>query len=131
MPPAHAGWVIAAVTATITAILVRRQPWPAFAVSVLVGVGIGPLLPFALLRPDYRSLDGLAAVVGTALLTASARAHGRRGYVLAKRWSGGVEVISLASWQLVAGGLILTPVAVLSEGHRPLWTHARYLASGT
>ncbi len=41
------------------------------------------------------------------------------GYVLAKRWGGGVDVVSLTSWQLVAGGLILAPAAVLVEGAPP------------
>lgn len=79
MPPAYTGWVMAAVTATIAAILVHRRPWPAIAVSVLVGAGIGPLLPFALLHPNYWSLDGLAAVVlGTALLTGVTRSLTQR-----------------------------------------------------
>jgi probable blue pigment (indigoidine) exporter len=41
------------------------------------------------------------------------------GYVLAKRWSAGVDVLSLTAWQLVAGGLVLAPVAVVVEGAPP------------
>lgn len=79
MPPVYTGWVLAAATATIAAVLAHRRPWPAFAVSVLVGAGIGPLLPFALLHPNYWSLDGLAAVIlGTALLTGVARSLTRQ-----------------------------------------------------
>jgi probable blue pigment (indigoidine) exporter len=42
------------------------------------------------------------------------------GYVLTKKWSGDVDVLSLTSWQLVAGGLVLLPFAVLVEGAPPV-----------
>jgi len=41
------------------------------------------------------------------------------GYVLTKRWGGGVDVVSLSAWQLVAGGLILAPAALFVEGAPP------------
>jgi probable blue pigment (indigoidine) exporter len=41
------------------------------------------------------------------------------GYVLAKKWSADVDVFSLTSWQLIAGGVVLTPVAVAMEGLPP------------
>lgn len=41
------------------------------------------------------------------------------GYVLTKKWSTDVDVLSLTSWQLVAGGLVLLPVAVAFEGAPP------------
>ncbi|SCK39288.1 probable blue pigment (indigoidine) exporter [Streptomyces sp. LamerLS-316] len=41
------------------------------------------------------------------------------GYVLAKRWGGEVDVLASTSWQLVAGGLLLLPFAVLVEGAPP------------
>ena len=42
------------------------------------------------------------------------------GYVLAKRWGGGVDVLSLTSWQLIAGGLVLVPIALAVEGAPPV-----------
>jgi probable blue pigment (indigoidine) exporter len=39
--------------------------------------------------------------------------------VLTKKWSADVDVLSLTSWQLVAGGLVLLPVAVVFEGTPP------------
>ena len=53
------------------------------------------------------------------LASVSAMTMSSFGYVLAKKWSGSVDVISLTAWQLVAGGLILTPAAVLIEGAPP------------
>ncbi len=41
------------------------------------------------------------------------------GYVLATRWSDGVDVFSSTSWQLLAGGLIVVPFALVVEGAPP------------
>jgi probable blue pigment (indigoidine) exporter len=75
-------------------------------------LGIGGVGLMLLGRGGTVHLNGVLASAGAMLMSSF-------GYVLAKRWSGGVEVISLASWQLVAGGLILTPAAVLTEGAPP------------
>ncbi|GAA1057564.1 ABC transporter permease [Agromyces luteolus] len=41
------------------------------------------------------------------------------GYILAKRWREGADVLSITSWQLVAGGLLLLPAALVVEGAPP------------
>jgi len=41
------------------------------------------------------------------------------GYILAKRWSGEVDVLAATSWQLIAGGVLLIPPAVVVEGTPP------------
>jgi probable blue pigment (indigoidine) exporter len=41
------------------------------------------------------------------------------GFVLTKRWATDVPALTLASWQLTAGGAVLLPVAVLLEGGPP------------
>jgi probable blue pigment (indigoidine) exporter len=67
-------------------------------------------------------LAGTGAVdVGGVLASAGAMVMSSFGYVLAKRWSGSGEVGVLAStsWQLVAGGLVLVPFAVVLEGAPP------------
>jgi probable blue pigment (indigoidine) exporter len=55
---------------------------------------------------------GLAAAVG-AVVSASL------GFVLVKRWSPPEGVLATTSWQLVAGGVLLVPVAVVTEGSPP------------
>lgn len=55
---------------------------------------------------------GLAAAVG-AVVSASL------GFVLVKRWSPPDGVLAATSWQLVAGGVLLVPVAVVTEGTPP------------
>jgi probable blue pigment (indigoidine) exporter len=57
-------------------------------------------------------VTGVLASVGAMVMSSF-------GYVLAKRWGRGVDVVSLTSWQLIAGGLILAPAAVLVEGAPP------------
>ena len=70
-------------------------------VAVMLLGGGGPVEPL-----------GVAASV-SALVMSSA------GYVLAKRWSGGVDLLASTSWQLVAGGLLLVAPAVVVEGAPP------------
>jgi probable blue pigment (indigoidine) exporter len=65
------------------------------------------------LRADAR-LDGLgvAAAVGGAIVMAT-------GVVLSKRWPSPAPVLATTGWQLVAGGVLLLPVALLVEGPPP------------
>ena len=55
---------------------------------------------------------GVAASLGAVALSSL-------GYVLAKRWRPPVGMLTFAAWQLVAGGLVLVPVAALVEGAPP------------
>ncbi|MEN3611837.1 EamA family transporter [Plantactinospora sp. ZYX-F-223] len=76
-------------------------------------------------------LDGAVAVDFSGVLASvAAMVMSSLGYVLAKKWSAGVrvgpttanqpiDVFSLTSWQLVAGGVVLLPVAVAVEGRPP------------
>jgi probable blue pigment (indigoidine) exporter len=41
------------------------------------------------------------------------------GFVLAKRWAPPVDMVTFSAWQLVAGGLVLVPLAALVEGAPP------------
>jgi probable blue pigment (indigoidine) exporter len=65
------------------------------------------------LRADGR-LDavGVAAAVGGAVVMAT-------GVVLSKRWTSPAPLLATTGWQLVAGGLVLLPVAALVEGPPP------------
>jgi probable blue pigment (indigoidine) exporter len=55
---------------------------------------------------------GVAASVAAMLMSAA-------GYVLAKRWSGGVDLLASTAWQLLAGGVLLVVPAALVEGAPP------------
>ena len=60
-------------------------------------------------------LRGVAASVAGLLCTSL-------GYALATRWSGEVDLVSSTAWQLLIGGLLLLPAAVLVEGAPPALT---------
>jgi probable blue pigment (indigoidine) exporter len=55
---------------------------------------------------------GLVGAFGSVLVSAL-------GFVLIKRWPAPVDMLTLVSWQLVAGGLLLLPVGLLVEGPPP------------
>ncbi|WP_246090672.1 EamA family transporter [Nonomuraea deserti] len=80
------------------------------ALAAVAGVaGVGLLV----LRADAR-LDalGVAAAIGGAAVMAT-------GVVLSKRWRSPAPLLATTGWQLVAGGLLLLPVAALVEGSPP------------
>ena len=65
-------------------------------------------------------LDGALAVDFTGVLASiAAMVMSSLGYVLAKKWSADIDVFSLTSWQLIAGGAILLPIAAATEGPPP------------
>jgi probable blue pigment (indigoidine) exporter len=98
------------------------------------------LIAWALIRERPRLLTAAASVlgvVGVCLMVLTGSAHVDRagvaasvtamllsavGFVLTKRWSvqhGPVDVLASTSWQLVAGGVLLLPFAVATEGPPP------------
>jgi probable blue pigment (indigoidine) exporter len=86
-------------------------------------------------RPGSAALAGAVIGIGGAclmLMTSAARvdlvgvlasiaamALSSLGFILAKRWGGEVDVLASTSWQMIWGGLLLLPFAVLFEGSPP------------
>jgi probable blue pigment (indigoidine) exporter len=62
--------------------------------------------------PGHLDALGLAGAFGSVVVSAL-------GFVLIKRWTPPVDMLTLVSWQLVVGGLALVPVALLVEGAPP------------
>ncbi|HKD96689.1 MAG TPA: EamA family transporter [Micromonosporaceae bacterium] len=76
-------------------------------------------------------LTGPVAVNGTGVLASvAAMTMSSFGYVLAKRWGAGIDVVSLTSWQLIAGGTVLAAAAPLVEGPPPAIGTSELLAFG-
>lgn len=75
-------------------------------------IGIAGVTLLVLRSPDGVTALGLAGALGSVAVSAV-------GFVLIKRWTPPVDLITLVSWQLVAGGLALLPVALLVEGAPP------------
>ncbi|MFB6602414.1 DMT family transporter [Streptomyces noursei] len=96
--------------------LLGERPRAGHLVGAAVGAGgVGLMLLTATTAVDP---VGVLASVG-------AMAMSSLGYVLAKRWSAGgdgaeVDVLASTAWQLVAGGLLLLPFAVVVEGAPPV-----------
>jgi len=63
-------------------------------------------------RSGTVDLLGVAAAAGAVLSSAL-------GFALVKRWSPREDVLVTTTWQLVAGGLLLVPVAAVVEGAPP------------
>lgn len=84
----------------------------------LGGAGLGIAGVTLMLFTGTTGINPLGVLVAVTAMVMSSL-----GYVLATRWSarGGAQVgvLPLTSWQLVAGGLVLLPLAVAVEGAPP------------
>ena len=73
-------------------------------VAIMLGFGGGPVDPW-----------GVAASLGAMIASSF-------GYILTARWGSGISAITMSSWQLVGGSVLLIPVALLVEGVPPALT---------
>lgn len=99
--------------AVLTVALLRDRPTrPALVAAVAAPLGVA----LVVLRPGA-GLDPLGVAAGLAGAAAMAT-----GLVLTRRWGRppGVGVLAATSWQLVAGGLMIVPVAAAVEGAPPV-----------
>ena len=96
--------------AVLSTSLLRERLSTRTILAAIAGVSGVSLL---VLRADAR-LDplGVAAALGGAVVMAF-------GVVLSKRWVSPAPLLATTGWQLVAGGLVLLPVALLVEGPPP------------
>jgi len=87
----------------------ERPGWARVGAALVGAVGVALLV---LRSPGHVDAVGLTAAFGSVLVSAL-------GYVLVKRWPAPVDNLTLVSWQLVVGGLLLVPVALVVEGAPP------------
>jgi probable blue pigment (indigoidine) exporter len=88
----------------------RRQPGSLAVGAAVVGIaGMAALL----LSPNsqWDSIGIAAALAGTACMAA--------GTFLARRWRPDVPVLAFTAWQLLGGGLMLAPLALITEPALP------------
>jgi len=76
------------------------------------GIGIGGVCLMLLTGAVTVDFSGVLASIAAMVMSSL-------GYVLAKKWSAGIDVFSLTAWQLIAGGAALLPVAAVAEGPPP------------
>ena len=92
-------------------------------ITQLVGAGVGIVGACLMLLTGVGELNGLGLLASLAAMVMSSL-----GFVLSKRWSGEIDVTSLTSWQLIAGGVVLIPFAVAAEGAPPALDVSELLA---
>jgi probable blue pigment (indigoidine) exporter len=99
--------------AVLSAGLLRQRLALRTVLTAIAGVfGVGLLVLRATAQLD---MLGVLAAVGGAVVMAF-------GVVLSKRWTSPAPLLATTGWQLVAGGLVLLPVAFLVEGALPDFT---------
>ncbi|WP_064750493.1 DMT family transporter [Solirubrobacter soli] len=80
----------------------------------ILGAAVGIAGVVTMLAGGAGAIDPLGVLASVAAMTMSSV-----GYLLAKRWGGDVDVLTLTAWQLVAGGALLAVAAVAFEGGPP------------
>jgi len=111
------------------------------AVQPLIAAGLAAILLHERMRVDV-VVAGALGVMGVALLVLRAGAHMdgagvlagfagaasmASGVVLTKHWGRPVPLLTFTTWQLVAGGLVLLPLALAVEGPPPALSGANLL----
>ncbi len=91
--------------------LLRQRPTLRAALGALIGIG-GVVLMLGIGGED---VDGWGVVASVGAMLASSL-----GFVLTARWGQGVPPLTMTAWQLLAGSLVLLPVALLVEGPPPV-----------
>lgn len=143
--PEGAWWWRALVLGTINMsaffalVYVASQLLPSSIASMIMAVSPIVMMLFAasMLGERLRALPVAGAAVGLlgvvlmlaagstaidwrgVLASVAAMALASFGFVLVKRWGSDVSLLPLTAWQLMGGGLVLLPVALLVEGPLP------------
>lgn len=109
---------LAATIQAVNPLVVIALAWPMVGERAsgfrLIGAAVGLAGVTLLVRqtPGGITVLGLAGAFGSVLVSAV-------GFLLIKRWTPPTDMLTLVSWQLVAGGLLLLPLSVAWEGPPP------------
>lgn len=94
----------------LAAVLLRER----FRIGTAVAGGLGVVGVGLLVLRSNAALDAVGVLAGLAGAASMAT-----GVVLTKRWGRPVPLAAFTSWQLIAGGLVLVPIALAVEGLPP------------
>jgi probable blue pigment (indigoidine) exporter len=83
-------------------------------VPAMIGAVIGIAGVVTMLAGGSGTVDPLGVLASVAAMALSSV-----GYLLARRWGGGIDVPTLTAWQLIAGGVLLAVAAAAFEGAPP------------
>lgn len=112
--PGGVAATIGAVQPLLVAVLASRWLGERLTLAKLVAGGAGILGVALLVLQAQARLDALGVAAGLAGTLSMGT-----GVVLAKKWGQPGSPLAMTSWQLVAGGLFLAPVALIVEGPPP------------
>ncbi|RFA10449.1 EamA family transporter [Subtercola boreus] len=101
--------------------LLRDRPTLLPLLGALLGfVGVGTMV-----------LGGTTAIEPAGVLASlAAMVMSSFGFVLTKKWAVGEKTLAITSWQLIAGGLLVLPFALVIEGGPPVIDGTAALAFG-
>ena len=111
---------VAAIIMAFGTVAIMLVAWPLLGerptLLLVVGGAIGVFGVVLMLSSGQGAVSGWGIAVSVTAMLMNAF-----GSVLAKKWtaSGEVSIVAMTSWQLVLGGLMLLPVAAVSEGAPP------------
>jgi probable blue pigment (indigoidine) exporter len=121
---------VAATIMATSAVVLMLLAWPLLgerpALRALAGGAIGFAGVVCLLLVDGGTAVrpwGVAASFAAMLMSSL-------GFILTKRWAPPVSATAATSWQLIGGGLVITPFALLAEGAPPALDAAEVLGFG-
>ncbi|MFF5931824.1 DMT family transporter [Streptomyces hydrogenans] len=109
---------LASTVMAVSPLTMMLVAWPLIAerprATHLAGAGVGLAGVCLMLLTGAREVNaGGVAASAAAMLVSSF------GYILARRWSDGADVLASTAWQLTMGGLLLLPAAAITEGAPP------------
>ncbi len=110
---------IASTVMAVAPFVLMLVAWPLLGqrprAAAVAGAVVGLTGVVAMLVTGAVAVDPVGVLAGSTAMVMSSV-----GFVLATRWKDDVDVLASTSWQLVAGGLLLVPVAVVAEGAPPV-----------
>lgn len=91
-------------------LLLRQRPtFRAWAGALLGIVGV-----VVMLQPGGGEVDGWGVAASVVAMLASSL-----GFVLTRRWGSDIPPLTMTAWQLIAGSLVVVPVAIVVDGPPP------------
>lgn len=91
-------------------IVLRQRPTLAASFGALLGI-VGVVI---MLQPGGGAVDAWGVAASVVAMLASSL-----GFVLTRRWGSDIPPLTMTAWQLIAGSLVVAPVAIVVEGMPP------------
>jgi len=91
-------------------VILHQRP----ALRAAAGAALGIVGVIVMLQPGGGDADGWGIAASVVAMLSSSL-----GFVLTRRWGSDVPPLTMTAWQLIAGSLLVAPIAVVVEGPPP------------